>query len=649
MCGVTGLWLEQTAPPDYLRGCASRMADSLEHRGPDDRGVWVDPGAELALGFRRLSILDLSAAGHQPMVSNDGRYALVFNGEIYNHVELRRELDAAGAQFRGSSDTEVLLNAIAAWGSVPALRRLDGMFAIGVWDGRQRELVIARDRIGKKPIYYALTRKGVIFASELKALVACPEFTPTIDRTAVTAFMRFGYVPGPGSIYEGVQKLPPGTYLRIRSGRPPEFGSHWRAATVAEQGAKHNRRVSDDEAVGELDELLSDAVRRRMIADVPIGALLSGGVDSSAVVALMQANSARRVQTFTIGFREKSYDEADAARAVAQHLGTEHTELYVDPARALELIPRLPLIYDEPFADASQIPTLLVYELARRHIAVALSGDGGDELFAGYTRYVWVTRIWNVLRVVPTWMRPAIAGAIHGVRANTWNDLYARLEPVIPRKWRQTLLGEKLHKLASILGAATADQLYHNVVSISGSPADFVIDAQEPPTPILDPAFRRTLPDLTERMMLLDQITYLPDDVLVKVDRASMAASLEARSPLLDSRVVEWAWRLPLNLKYRDGQSKWVLRRVLERYVPPCLTERPKMGFGVPIDQWLRGSLRDWAESLLDARRLRADGFFKADQVRMIWEQHLAGNGTQQKPLWAILMFQAWQQQWMVC
>lgn len=646
MCGLTGLWLTRGTPPEYLHDCAARMADALVHRGPDDAGVWVDPGAGLALGFRRLSILELSAAGHQPMLSRDGRYALVFNGEIYNHRELRRELEQKGARFRGSSDTEVLLEAITAWGAVPALSRVEGMFAIAVWDRQQREIVLARDRIGKKPLYYSLSAKGILFASELKALVACPEFTPTVDRSALAAFMRFGYVPGPQSIYEGVQKLPPGTYLRLREGAAPEHGAYWRADAVAEQGSRNRRSLSDVDAVDELEALLGDAVRRRMVADVPLGALLSGGVDSSAIVALMQANSTQQVQTFTIGFREKAYNEADAARAVAQHLGTEHTELYVDPAQALAVIPKLPFVYDEPFADASQIPTMLVYELARRHVVVALSGDGGDELFAGYTRYEWASRVWKALSVLPLLLRPAASRAIRGVRVSTWNGLYSQLEPAIPRGWRQTLPGDKLHKFASALGAADPDRLYHRLVSVCNSPEDFVIGGVEPGTPILDPSFRHAVPDFTERMMLLDQVTYLPDDVLVKVDRASMAVGLEARSPLLDHRIVEWAWRLPLELKQRQGQSKWVLRRMLERHVPKQLTERPKMGFGVPLDQWLRGPLREWAETLLDERRLRTEGFFNVEPVRAMWRQHLAGHGSNQKPLWAVLTFQAWRQAW---
>jgi asparagine synthase (glutamine-hydrolysing) len=646
MCGVTGLWLFNGASSEYLHDCATRMADRLVHRGPDDAGVWVDADAGLALGFRRLSILDLSAAGHQPMLSIDGRYTLVFNGEIYNHRDIRRALDQAGTRFRGSSDTEVLVEAVAAWGVGTALRRVAGMFAIAVWDRRQRELVIARDRIGKKPLYYAVSAKGILFASELKALVACPEFTPRVDRSALAAFMRFGYVPGPQSIYEHVHKLSPGTCMRLRPDYPPEIDTYWRAEAVAAEGFTNRRSLSDVAAVDELEALLGDAVRQRMVADVPLGALLSGGVDSSAIVALMQANSDRQVKTFTIGFPEQAYDEADSARAVAQRLGTEHIELYVDSAQALGVIPKLPFVYDEPFADASQIPTMLVYELARRHVVVALSGDGGDELFAGYTRYRWATKAWKALSVLPLLMQPAAARAIRGVGVTTWDGFYRRLEPAVPRGWRQTLPGGKLHKVAALLGAPDPDRLYQRLVSVCDSPEDLVIDGMEPGSPILDPSFRQAVPDFTERMMLLDQITYLPDDILVKVDRASMAVGLEARSPLLDHRVVEWAWSLPLNLKQRQGESKWVLRRMLERHVPKHLTDRPKMGFGVPLDQWLRGPLRDWAETLLDERRLRSETFFNPAPVRTMWREHLAGEGSHQKSLWAVLTFQAWRSAW---
>ena len=648
MCGLTGLWLRDGASSEYLSVCAGRMADALVHRGPDDAGVSVDAGAGLALGFRRLSILDLSPAGHQPMLSTDGRYALVFNGEIYNYRELRHELEQIGARFRGGSDTEVILEAVAAWGAVATAKKLWGMFALAVWDRQLRELVIARDRLGKKPLYYAFTSKGLFFASELKALVACPEFTPGVDRGALSSFTRFGYVPAPQSIYHGVQKLLPGSYLRLREGQSPEVEAYWRAEAVAEDGVRRRRCPSDAEAVGELEALLSDAVTRRMIADVPLGALLSGGVDSSAVVALMQANSGQKIRTFTIGFTEAAYNEAHAARAVARHLGTDHTDLFVTPEQALALIPKLPQVYDEPFADSSQIPTLLVCELARRHVVVTLSGDGGDEVFAGYTRYAWANRIWKALSLLPASLRPGTSRAITAVNVGTWDRLYSHLEPVLPRTWRQTLPGDKLHKAAGLLAATSPDRLYHRVVSVYHRPEELVIGGIEATPAMLDPSFSRAVPDFTERMMLLDQLTYLPDDILVKVDRASMAVGLEARSPLLDHRILEWAWGLPFALKQRNGESKWVLRQLLKRYVPESLTDRPKMGFAMPLDVWLRGPLRDWAEALLDERRLRSEGFFNAAPIRAMWHEHLAGRGHHQNPLWAVLTFQSWRESWKV-
>ncbi len=646
MCGLTGLWLSSGASGEYLSDCAGRMADALVHRGPDDRGVFVDADAGVGLGFRRLQILELTHAGHQPMTSSAGRYTLVFNGEIYNHQELRQELVRTGVRLRGGSDTEVLLEGFAAWGAAATLRRAWGMFAFAVWDRQERELVLARDRMGKKPLYYATSGTGILFASELKALTACPEFRPRVDRDALAAFVRFGYVPGPQSIYEGVSKLSPGMYLRVREGRPAELEAYWRAADVAETGQRHRVSMSDTDAVDELEGLVADSVKRRMVADVPLGALLSGGIDSSAVVALMQANSSRAVQTFTIGFHEGAYNEAEAARAVAQHLGTDHTELYVSPEQALAIIPRLPQVYDEPFADSSQIPTLLVCELARRHVTVALSGDGGDELFAGYTRYSWANSIWKALSYLPVTLRPAAARAIGGVRVSTWNGVYSHLEPALPRAWRQRLPGDKLHKVASVLGAADPDRLYLRLVSSCHTPGDVVIGGTERPTPILDPSFRRAVPDFTERMMLLDQLTYLPDDILVKVDRASMAVGLEARSPLLDHRIVEWAWRLPLSFKQRNGEAKWILRQLLERHVPRRLTDRPKMGFAMPLDVWLRGPLREWAETLLDERRLRAEGFFHPAPIREMWRDHLAGVGNHQSRLWTILTFQSWREAW---
>jgi asparagine synthase (glutamine-hydrolysing) len=646
MCGLTGFW--QSAGDNEATLCQqiTRMMETLAHRGPDDSGAWVDPDVGLALGFRRLAILDLSPLGHQPMLSPDGRFVIVFNGEIYNYRDLRAELEQQGLAFRGTSDTEVILAGAVRWGAESVIPRLWGMFALALWDRQERSLLLARDRLGKKPLYYSALNGTYLFGSELKALRAHPAFRADVDRDALSAYLRFGYVPAPYSIYTGVRKLPPGAYALFRPHQAPVLHRYWDARQIAEQGLSQRLTLTDAEAVETLDGLLRDATARRMIADVPLGALLSGGVDSSAVVALMQAQSARPVKTFTIGFHVPNYNEAAMARAVAQHLGTEHTELYVTPDKARAVIPRLPALYDEPFADSSQIPTFLVCQLARQSVTVSLSGDGGDELFAGYTRYAWAESIWKWAASLPTFARSGLRNVIYGLPTHTWDSLYAGVEPVLPRRLRQTLPGDKLYKFAALLGSNHPDALYHRLVSLWKTPDELVIGGREPDSILMDVTTRQSFPNFAERMMFWDLVTYLSDDILVKVDRASMGVSLEARAPLLDHRVVEWVWRLPLRLKQRNGQSKWLLRQVLYRYMPRALIERPKMGFGVPIDAWLRSPLREWAEALLDEGRLRREGFFNPAPIRAVWRAHL--NGSQNEPyrLWAILMFQAWSEQW---
>jgi asparagine synthase (glutamine-hydrolysing) len=617
------------------------MAATLVHRGPDDEGVWVDPAAGIALAFRRLAILDLSPTGHQPMHSADGRFSVVFNGEIYNFADLRNELAASGAQFRGHSDTEVLLAAASRWGPEAALFRLWGMFAIALWDHRECALMIARDRLGKKPLYYGEFGRTWIFGSELKAMQAHPDCERRVDRGALSAFLRLGYVPAPHSIFRRISKLAPGTVAWLRPGEEARPRRYWDAGEVARGGLASRVSMSAREAVDESERLLRDAVGRRMVADVPLGAFLSGGVDSSAVVALMQAQSATPVRTFTIGFDEEGYDEAKAARAVAQHLATAHTELYVTADQARDVIPRLPVIYDEPFADSSQIPTCLVSALARRSVTVALSGDGGDEVFAGYTRYAWAQSIWSRLEHVPRLLRRPLAAAIGAVPPQAYDGAYRLLAGLLPDEWRQAHAGDKLHKLAALLSAGSADALYLGLVSTWFDPAA-VTGTRERESRLGDVRLTEGVPSLLERMMLWDLATYLPDDILTKVDRASMAVSLEARSPLLDHRLVEWSWRLPAEFKQRDGVSKWVLRQVLYRYVPSELVERPKMGFGVPIGVWLRGPLREWAEALLDERRLASEGYFDPRVVRRVWRNHLRGTRNEQYRLWAVLTFQSW-------
>jgi asparagine synthase (glutamine-hydrolysing) len=646
MCGLTGYWQPRGESESILYLQVEQMADTLTHRGPDDSGVWVDPAAGIAFGFRRLSILDLSPTGHQPMISSDQRYVIVFNGEIYNYLELRKELEQLGRHFRGSSDTEVILEACSAWGIAAAIPRLWGMFAIALWDKHEKTLVLARDRLGKKPLYYGQMGRVFMFGSELKALRAHPDFRSEIDRDALTLYLRHGYVPAPHSIYKNVKKLPQGYLAILRPEGSLILKPYWEARQVIECGLADPLKLSDAEAVDELEVHLRDATARRMIADVPLGALLSGGVDSSTVVALMQAQSTRPVKTFTVGFYEDGYNEAEMAKEVADHLGTDHTELYVTSKEAQAVIPRLPYLYDEPFADSSQIPTFLVCELTKQYVTVGLSGDGGDELFGGYNRYLWAESIWHWLRHVPTQARRCIAGLIQTIPPTKWDSVYGALEPLIPSRLRQRLPGDKLYKLSELLAVSHEDALYHRVVSQWKNPENVVVGGKEPSNLLLDPTLRSDVPNFTERMMYLDLMTYLPDDILVKVDRASMGVSLEARNPLLDHRVVEWIWRLPLSFKRRKGQSKWLLRQVLYRFVPPHLIERPKMGFGVPIDSWLRGPLREWAETLLNEKRLRNEGYFLPEPIRKAWNEHLSGYRNDQYRLWVILMFQAWKEVW---
>lgn len=648
MCGFAGVLDAATPREDALRGCARRMAATLAHRGPDDAGDWADAAAGVALGFRRLSIVDLSPEGHQPMASAGGRFVIAFNGEVYNHVELRRELERAGARFRGRSDTEVMLAAFERWGVRASLPRFVGMFAFAVWDAAERTLHLARDRMGIKPLFIHHRSGRVLFGSELKALRACDEFDAAVDPDALAAYLRHLYVPAPGCILRGVLKLPPGTLLSIRDARAPLPAPEpwWSAREAALAGARDPFGGDEGEAVDETERVIGDAVALRMRADVPLGAFLSGGIDSSLVVALMQARSVRPVRTFTIGFGEADWDESAHALAVARHLGTDHTALRLSAADALDLVPALPDLFDEPLADPSGLPTLLVSRLARAHVTVALSGDGGDELFAGYHRYLQgESAIRRALRV-PRWFRVAGAAGVRRVSPAGWDGAFARLGPLVPPSLRHRLPGEKLHKLAALAEERGAPGMYRSLVSQWSHPASLVPGAAEGGGPADEVMARAPLP-LLERMMLADQLGYLPDDLLAKVDRASMAVGLEARVPLLDHRVVEWSWRLPRALKTRGGAGKWVLRRILHRHVPPALVERPKMGFSVPIGDWLRGPLRPWAEDLLSADALRRAGLIDPVPVREAWADVLAGRGRGDLAIWAVLVFQAWHARWM--
>jgi asparagine synthase (glutamine-hydrolysing) len=639
MCGIAGFI--GAAPGSDIGDIAEAMATSSAYRGPDDQGIWTDGECETALVHRRLSIIDLSAAGHQPMLSADERYVISYNGEVYSFQPIAAELAARGHKFRGHSDTEVILESFAVNGIEATLKRMIGMFAIALWDRRDRTLTLMRDRLGIKPLYWAKFGNTFLFGSELKALRAHQGWTPRIDQSAVAAFLRHNYIPAPRTIYEGVYKLEPGTVLTLPWRGEPKISRFWDARSVARDGSHNPLEGSDAELTEQLESLLKDAVGRRMIADVPLGAFLSGGVDSSTVVALMQAAKSGTVKSFSIGFDIEGYNEAPHAAAVARHLQTDHTELTVTSKAALDVIPRLADFYDEPFADSSQIPTYLVSAMTRKHVTVALSGDGGDELFAGYNRYQLTQRFWRSLSLMPRAVRKGAAAALTAVRPDRWTQLLSAL----PSRLRPPQAGDKVHKAAAVLRLDSADAVYRRLVS-HWEPSEIMPQAAEPRSILDDATVAKDFPDLLERMQFLDLVTYLPDDILTKVDRASMAVALEARVPLIDHRVVEFAWRLPENVKVRNGTSKWLLRQVLYRHVPPELIERPKMGFGIPLGEWLRGPLRDWAETLLNEQRLRQAGLLDAGMVRRYWADHLDGRRNWQYLLWDVLMLEAWRERW---
>jgi asparagine synthase (glutamine-hydrolysing) len=645
MCGIAGIWdRRRKSAAAAVTAVAEAMSETLRHRGPDEGAVFVDAGACIALGHRRLSIVELSPAGLQPMTSSCGRFVISYNGEVYNSAELRLELEAVGRRFRGHCDTEVIVEGAAVWGVEATVRRLIGMFAIALWDRHEHVLYLIRDRLGIKPLYWASFDDRLIFGSELKALRADPRCTPALDRDSLAAYLRFGYVPAPHTIYCGVHKLPSGTIFTLRKRGVPEIAPFWSLADVARSGQSARLDVGEEEATTQLDALLRDAVGRRMVADVPLGAFLSGGIDSSTVVAVMQAQSLRPVRTFSIGFRESGFDEAKHAAAVARHLGTDHTELYISPDHAMSVIPQLATIYDEPFADSSQVPTFLVSEMARRDVTVALSGDGGDELFGGYPRYFQGRTLWRLVRHLPQPARGIAAAGVRAVSPSAWSTLAT----VIPESIRPAHFGTKMRKLAGVLAVKPeAGPIHRELVSHWADPEDMVKGGTERVRPRGDRCIEDLVPDFIERMQYFDTVTYLPDDILTKVDRASMAVSLEARVPLLDHRVVAFSWMLPSGMKGGNGPGKRLLRRVLSRYVPWELIERPKMGFAVPIHDWLRGPLRPWADSLLDERRLSADGIFHPEPIIKRWREHLAGSCDWRDPLWTVLMFQAWKDRWL--
>jgi asparagine synthase (glutamine-hydrolysing) len=679
MCGFTGFLTNEASTLDALADIATQMAQAIAHRGPDDAGAWADANAGIALGHRRLSIVDLSAAGHQPMHSSSQRYVMTFNGEIYNHMDLRSALEAQGwsAPWRGYSDTETLLAGCEAWGLEETLRRSVGMFAIALWDTQTRTLQLARDRFGEKPLYYGWTGAGensvFVFGSELKAILIYPGFDNPVSREALALYMRFTYVPAPYSIYQDVYKLEPGCLMTINGTplagqsvaapsqalRPPAKQGRltlqrwWALADTVQAGVK--QQYNDEmEAVSALERTLKDSVRMQTLADVPIGAFLSGGVDSSTIVALMQQQASQPVKTFTVGFEEAGFDESPHARAVAKHLGTDHSELFVSAAEAQAVIPQLPQMYDEPFADSSQIPTHLVCKAARQKVTVALSGDAGDELFGGYNRYFWGPRIWNRLAWLPYPARQALGVAIHAVPMAGWDALSHPVNAMLPGGKGIARAGDRAHKLAARLGGVrNLDDLYRSLVSEWQDPAQIVKGVAgfnkgvvlEPPSLLEDPLPMEGVEQSQLRMMYRDSTTYLPDDILCKVDRAAMATSLETRVPFLDHRVAEVAWQLPLSMKIRGNEGKWALRQVLYKHVPRELIDRPKAGFAIPVGQWLRGPLREWAESLLAESRLKSEGYFHPAPIRIKWAEHLSRRRDHTPSLWAVLMFQAWLEQ----
>ncbi len=648
MCGLAG-YLGGHWQGDSASVQLKRMTDAIAHRGPDSQGHWLDAEAGVALGHRRLAVVDLSAAGHQPMQSPSGRFVMVFNGEVYNHLVLRASLLGAASKvdWRGHSDTETLLAGFEVWGIQGTIDRSVGMFAFVVWDRLLRSLTLGRDRVGEKPLYYGWQGAGAhavfLFGSELSALRAHPDFSAEINRDALCLFMRYMSVPSPLSIYQGIFKLPAGTLLTISKQLPdarPQ--AYWSGIAVARQGVERPYSGTPHQAVDALEEILRGAVRQQMVADVPLGAFLSGGVDSSTVVALMQAQSPHPVKTFTIGFNEQGYNEAPHAKAVARHLGTDHTELYVAPAQARDVITRLPALYDEPFADSSQIPTFLISQMAGQHVTVALSGDAGDELFSGYTRYQLTASLWGRISSMPMPLRRFVAWCLAQLSPSTWNRLAGQTS--LARHW--TRVGDKVQQGARLLASRSVAELYRGMVSHWPDPAEVVLQGHEPATALTNEVLKMANLSDVQRMMLMDLMTYLPDDILTKVDRAAMGVSLETRVPFLDHRVVEFAWQLPLEYKLRYENNtyttKWALRQVLYRYVPRELIERPKTGFGVPVAAWLRGPLREWAEELLSESRLKQAGFLNPSPIRIKWAEHLSGRRNWQSQLWGVLMFQAW-------
>lgn len=646
MCGIAGvLDRDRSLRREKIEQAVTPMTEVLSHRGPDSSGLFIDPESGIAFGHRRLAVVDLSPSGHQPMISRNERWVLNFNGEIYNHQSLRGTLEQQGIRLRGSSDTEVLLELVALHGVPAGIKQVNGMFAMALWDMQERALWLVRDRVGEKPLYVAWFGNSFIFGSELKSLKRHPRFKGNVDRNALTAFFRTGYLPASYSIYEGVRKLPPGHVLKV--GPSSKEGSfswepYWDPGAIMGDSLASPLDPSPSEAVTLFDQALKKSVGMRMVADVPVGAFLSGGVDSSLVTAVMQAQSQKPVRTFTVGFSDRAFDEAPFARAIAEHLGTDHTELYVSPQEAIEVIPHLPTIYDEPFADSSQIPTFLISKLARRDVTVALSGDGGDELFAGYDRFHFHRKIGRHFAHLPKGARARAGRLVASVSPEGWNRLAGQLEGVTGGRSTRWLTADRMRKLVRVLDQDGSQETYISLVSLWQDPQAAVIDGKEVATPLTDPSSWLTSNDLLDSLLWLNFTTYLPDDLLVKVDRAAMAVSLETRLPLLDHDLVEFSWQLPMDLKIKKGHSKWLLKELLGHYVPKELFERPKKGFSVPLGAWLREELRDWAHELLDPSKIQQQGFLNQQVITHLWDRHCAGTLDASQELWAVLMFQAW-------
>ena len=649
MCGIVGfLNLSNNYSDQQLGGIINEMSYSLKHRGPDDSGSWVDAQTGIALGHRRLTVLDLSKEGRQPMVSFKGRYSLIFNGEIYNFHQLRDELNKnnSSISWRGNSDTEVLLESIEFWGLETAVKKCIGMFAFALWDKEKKLLHLVRDRIGIKPLYYGWDKNHFVFASELKPFRFYPDFERKIDQNSLALLLQYNFIPTPFSIYKNIYKLEPGTILTLDSQKYskgiPSLVSYWSLDQVVEQGLLNPLKETESKIVEDLEKLLRDSVRLRMISDVPLGAFLSGGIDSSLTVALMQDLADHPVQTFSIGFSESEYNEANEAKKIAQHLGTSHAELYVSSKQALDVVPKLPYLFDEPFADSSQIPMYLISEFTRKKVAVSLSGDGGDELFGGYNRYVWGNWAWSRIKKMPLWLRQLTANGIGCLSPLSWDRIFKNLDFILPGLYNVRNPGYKLQKFMELLEKNTPKDLYRVMISNWKEPADLVKNVLQTPDLIKGGKLWERIPDFKHQMMYMDTLSCLPDDILTKVDRASMGVSLEVRVPLLDHRVLEYAWQIPIGINFQEGTNKRLLRKILYKYVPRNLIERPKMGFSIPLDEWLRGPMRDWAENLLSEERLLREGFLNPVPIRQKWKEHLSGKRNWQHSLWSVLMFQGW-------